>query len=81
MLNEIKTTMQVSTTTQDKLTEDVTGLRDMIDGLQTQIRELKNQLKQEKFLAKEKVKVNLSKFVIEDELEQSKVKHEASRFH
>ncbi|TNV73481.1 hypothetical protein FGO68_gene17646 [Halteria grandinella] len=80
MLSEIKLTMQQSTTTQDRLTEDVGDLRALIDGLQQQISDLKDERKQEHFLAKEKTKTNLAKYLIEDEIEQSKVKREANRF-
>jgi hypothetical protein len=81
LLSEMKQTMFLSTSTQDKLSEDVGGIRSILSNLQGQLDELKVRLKQEKDELRDRAKHNLSKYIIEDEVEQGRVKQESSRFH
>ena len=80
-MTEIKTTMATSNDKQEHLEKEIVDIKEVTKGLQDQIDQIREGIKSEKQLIKEASKYNLSKYVINDEIELSKVKREAERFH
>jgi hypothetical protein len=66
MTAEIKGTMQASEDTQERLKRDVDDIHEAA--------------RVEKARQKEVAKRNLTKFIIEDEMEHARIKHQALRF-
>lgn len=80
MLSEIKTTMSASTSLQEQLSNDVQVLASKCKVLQESLDEMRDTIKHEKQHSADLARKNLSKFIIEDEVELGRVKHESQRF-